>query len=276
MRVYGSMLKYLLILFLLIPLHVEAIGDLRVWVVGDPHSTRDNDFGYSPLTNAIDDSINGGDDIPAGPAFAWDIAVIAGDIFGQQACPDAAAGVIAVGEFTDSAGASPNRFYPVMGNHDANEANDNIYNAYVDPMGTSNLSLVDQAMRKYPVSGTYDHYAFEVENILFLMLSDQNYGNDAFGRNCTTQGGYPAGRHDQDTFDWLKSMVEANPGKISITVAHHSLYLTTAYTDYDEGYDEGIHGTMGQWADETGSSFVYAIEQCSKDGKDETESSCAI
>lgn len=265
----------LILLLCFIPINVDAKGVFNLWAISDAHITTDlaEDPPYSPLTNAIDDSTEGGDE--GGPAFSWDIAVYAGDYWGMQSCPDASDGTALIAQFTATAGVvHPNRVYGVIGNHDANEIDKAIFSSYVDPLGTAtNTSLIDNAMRKYPVSGNANGYAFEVENVLFLMLQDDNFGDDNFGRDCETAGGYPAGRHDQDTYDWWEGMVAANQDKNIITVTHHSLFETTAYTGYDEGRDEGIHGGT-TWADVKGSSFVYAIEQCSKDGQDELQGAC--
>src|SRR5690606_202361 len=94
------------------------------------------------------------------------------------------------------------------------------------------------------------------------------FGGPPFGRQCS--GGYPAGRYSKETYDWWVEQVEANPDKIIVTTAHHGLFDTTIYTGYDEGYQQGIHGGHS-WADQRGSSFIYAIDNWTIDGYDENQ-----
>jgi len=235
--------------------------DLTVWLFGDPHISLGS-TGYLPLESAIKDTKEGG--TQGGESFNWDIAVDAGDYISSQTCPTDAFGQALVDQYA-GANADPNKFYGVIGNHDASANDASWFEKWVDPLGQhTEYSGVSNENRPYPVDmendTTWDHYSFQVGNILYLMLGDHNYGGHPFGRDCSgsSGGGSPAGSYSLETFNWWKDKVEANPDKIIITVAHHGLYDTTIYTGLGEGVAEGIHGNQS-WADERGSSMVYAV-----------------
>jgi len=150
-----------------------------------------------------------------------------------------------------------NLFYSVIGNHDANETDNAWFERWVDPLGQStDYSMVDNLARPYPVAGEWDHYAFEVGNVLFLMLGDRNEGPPPFGRECS--GGYPAGRVTMETYLWWVDQVESHPNSIIITVSHQALHETTIYTGFNEGYDQGIHGGH-TWAEPLISGYTAIL-----------------
>jgi len=234
------------------------------WSISDPHLQTDLP-GYRSLESAILDSTYGGDQ--GGQSFAWDIATVAGDWTGVP-CPTDSEGQDLVNQWL-GAGANPNHFYGVIGNHDANSSDNSWFEKWVDPLGQhTEFSMVDNNARPYPVQGAWDHYSFQTGNILFLMLGDRNEGPPPFGRLCT--GGYPSGRMSLETYNWWVDQVESHPDYIIITVSHQGLFETTAYTGFDEGYQQGIHGGHS-WADRTGSSMIYTIDDWTLDGLDENE-----
>ena len=242
--------------------------DFSFWLIGDPHIQTDLDMQpqYRSLEAAIKDARFGGDE--GGERFDWDIALVTGDYTGRLQCPDDSFGRDLVEQFQRS-GADPNCFYGVIGNHDADPEN-LWFQKWIDPLGTHTaFSGVDNNKRPYPTQGEWDHYSFTVGNTLFLMLGDRNEGPPPFGRVC--RYGYPAGRLSEATFRWWVQQVESHPNSIIVTVAHHALWNTTVYTDFWEGYQQGIHGGHS-WADRVGSSMVYAIGDWTIDGFDSDRS----
>lgn len=234
------------------------------WSISDPHLQTDLP-GYRSLESAILDSTNGG--TQGGESFAWDIATVAGDWTGTV-CPTDSDGQDLIDQWA-GAGADPNYFYGVIGNHDANTSDNAWFEKWVDPLGQHTaFSLVDNTKRPYAVQGTWEHYSFEVGNILFLMLSDRNEGPPPFGRLCSA--GYPSGRMSLETYNWWVQQVDSHPNHIIITISHQALFETTVYTGFDEGYLQGIHGGHS-WADRRGSSMIYAIDNWTIDGLDENE-----
>jgi hypothetical protein len=234
------------------------------WSISDPHIQTDLP-GYRSLESAILDSANGGDQ--GGESFTWDIATVAGDWTGV-ACPTDSDGQDLIDQW-NGAGADPNRFYGVIGNHDANTSDNAWFEKWVDPLGQhTGFSGIDNGRRPYPVQGAWDHYSFQVGNILFLMLGDRNEGPPPFGRLCSA--GYPSGRMSLDTYNWWVQQVDQHPDLIIVTISHQALWETTAYTGFDEGYLQGIHGGHS-WADRRGSSMIYTIDDWTIDGLDENE-----
>ncbi len=234
------------------------------WSISDPHLQTDLP-GYRSLEAAILDSIYGGDQ--GGESFYWDIATVAGDWTGTV-CPSNSDGQDLIDQWI-GAGVDPNYFYGVTGNHDGGETDNWWFEKWIDPLGLNTaFSLVDNSARPYPVEGEWDHYSFKVGNLLFLMLSDRNEGPPPFGRLCSA--GYPSGRMSLETYNWWVQQVEAHPNHIIITISHQALFETTIYTGFFEGYEQGIHGGHS-WADQRGSSMIYAIDNWTIDGLDENE-----
>ncbi len=235
-----------------------------IWVIGDAHVHTEINNDYSSLQASITDSLRGGDE--GGASFKWDIILNTGDFTGKQACPSDKQGATVVKQY-EVTGFDPNRMYSVIGNHDSGESNADWFNKWIDPLGqNSNYSRISNHLRPFQVSGQWDHYSFQAGNVLFLMLGDNNFGGPPFGREC--KGGYPAGRYSKETYDWWVKQIEDNPDKIIVTVAHHALHETTIYTGFDEAAKLGVHGGI-TWADERGSSFIYAIDNWTVDGFNE-------
>ena len=59
-----------------------------------------------------------------------------------------------------------------------------------------------------PIEGTWEHYSFEVGNIIFLMLADRNDLPPPIGRG--SYGGYPAGAISEETFSWWRKKIKEN------------------------------------------------------------------
>jgi hypothetical protein len=241
-----------------------------VLVIGDPHVQSDLHRLRNPhysLEAVLRDSVEGGDE--GGGPMSWDIVVVTGDYTGDQTCPDDDKGAEVLAQIT-AAGVDPNRIYGVIGNHDA-DAGYQFFQRWIDPLGVNTEhSGVLNSWRPYPVTGVWDHYRFEVGNLLFLMLGDRNAPEDPYGRDCSVfQSGYPAGAVTADTFIWWQTMVESHPESNIITVFHQGLLDTTTGT----GLGEGVlnrHHAASTWADERGSSMLYAIANWTIDGYNST------
>ncbi len=124
----------------------------------------------------------------------------------------------------------------------------------------TSMSGVDSTKRPFPVRGQWDRYAFEMGNVLFLMLSDRNDGGPPVGRLTSGEnaGGYPAGAGTLATFDWWRQQVEANQDKIIVTCHHHMLVDTTVASGKWEGVEGGFHGKYPNGAPE-GTSYLYYV-----------------
>lgn len=229
--------------------------NLRLWGISDAHVGTDIRFGRRSLAEAIEQS----EDDKAG--FEWDIAVNLGDFSGNQTPPDDEEGELLIGQYGATRKHTRTEFYDVIGNHDSSRHGEPTqwwFRKYLDPTGESTEhSGIDNSKRKYPVSGTWEHYSFEVGNILFLMLADRNDFPPPIGRG--EHGGFPAGAITGETFDWWREKVGSNPDRIIITGHHHMIKETTVASGLNEGCDQGYHGRMKDGAPQ-GSSFIYFVD----------------
>lgn len=224
-------------------------ADYQFWVFSDPHVSPN---GRTEISDAIADLAGTG----TGDALAWDIALVPGDWIGRQDCPESSDGLLVRDQIIRS-GVDPHRIYGAIGNHDADE-DYQWFQTWIDPMGTHpTTSGISNASRPYPVEGAWDHYRFETSDFVFLVLGDRNAPGEPFGRDCEVKRGYPAGGYSLATYQWWVRQVEAAEKPV-ITVAHHALHDTTAYTRTYEGADNGIHSKFTE-ADRIGSSFVFGI-----------------
>jgi predicted phosphodiesterase len=207
-------------------------SELNVWIFSDPHV--DPSSRYKPIAEALADA----------KTFPWDIAVVPGDWISSQRCPTDRHGREIIRQFGDT---DLRKIYTVIGNHDA------------DPNYAWFLKWLNPIQDKiYPVTGEWDHYSFKIGKVLFLVLGDRNAPGEPFGRVCNKKGGYPAGGYSLETYDWWVAQLEDPKNKkfTIVTIAHHGLIDTTAYTGYGEGRSK--HGEYAL-EDKVGSSFIYGI-----------------
>lgn len=230
-----------------------------MWAISDAHVGTDIQFGRESLADAIRHSEQGGEE--GGPAFDWDFAVNLGDFSGGQTTPEDDEGRMVIGQYAVAKKHRREDFYDVIGNHDATAHGQPTqwwFRRWLDPTGeNTQYSGVDNARRKFPVTGTWEHYSFEAGNMLFLMLADRNDMPPPVGRG--EFGGYPAGAISQETFDWWTDAVRSNPDKIIVSCHHHMIKDTTVASGLNEGCDLGYHGRMKDGAPQ-GSSFIYFVD----------------
>ncbi len=231
----------------------------RLWAGGDAHVGTDlRRDGRRSLAEAILQTERGGDE--GGTPFEWDIMLDTGDLSGSQTPPDDEEGQEVVAQYGASTAHPREHFYNLLGNHDASGADEPCqwwFRKWVDPTGEhTEHSGVHADRRPYPVVGTWERYAFEVGNILFLLMGDRNDGGPPVGRG--EKGGYPAGAVTLETFEWWKQMVEANPDKIIVTAHHHMLKETTVASGPWEGVDGGYHGRFDDGGPK-GASYLYWV-----------------
>lgn len=238
----------------------EPVPDpFRIWVAGDAHIQKDlKKSGYRSLAEALADTRSD----EAG--FEWDLWVNPGDFTGTGTCPGDEEGRQLLAQLV---GFDRHRMYSVPGNHDSNSDDASWFRTYVDPLGASTqTSGVDPDRRPYPTTGAWDHYSFQVGNVVFLMLGDENFGSPPFGRQCGD--GYPAGRYSRETWEWWRNQVQEHADDIVVTVAHHTLHETTIYTEFGQGTKYAHDGgNNDSWADQRGSAFIYAIDDRTIDGR---------
>ncbi len=258
-------------------LDVRLTDAFVLWGFSDPHVNTDLTQGsYLSLETAVKDTLG---TTGTGHGFNWDLAVVLGDVTGDEECPGPAQFTELVNQFA-STGVNRNLFYTVVGNHDFGDNRDHAYvEKYLDPLGTHTAtSNVDASQMPYPIlpGAEFDHYAFEFGNVLFLMLGDRNDADYPFGRTCGSSflkddgshgidgvndgRGHPAGTYTLETYNWWVDQIENNPDKIIITTAHHQLLNTGARSGIGEGVlaPEAPHGNHG-WADAAGSGFIYTM-----------------
>ena len=244
----------------------------RLWAMGCSHVDRDikhND--RESLGEAIRQSEGRNDD--GAPPFDWDVAVHLGDLSATQGYPTDDVGREVVRQFSRTAKHRREDFYNIEGNHDASDPGGPTrawFQKWVDPIGeNTRFSTVDPDRRTYPVEGTAERYSFRVGNILFLMMSDHNYGGPPVGRIAREghSGGYPAGAVTGETFRWWRQKVEENNDSIIISTHHHMLRETTVGSGPFEGFTKTSDGGWrsnfhGYFPDggPRGASYLYFVD----------------
>jgi hypothetical protein len=228
----------------------------RLWVGACSHVHSDLKQGRRSLGEAIEQSESGGAE--GGPPFDWDVMLHLGDISGTQTPPTDADGPPVVEQLTSGKKHRIEQIYQLLGNHDASGPGEDTqwwFRKWIDPTGQSTeYSRVHADRRPFQTEGTWERYSFTAGNILFLMMGDRNDGGPPRGRGDF--GGYPAGAITNDTFEWWKRNVEANPDKIVVTCAHHVLRDTTTASGRNEGVPGGYHK---KYVDEAGASYLYWV-----------------
>jgi hypothetical protein len=195
------------------------------------------------LVEAIQHSEFGTSD--GAPSFEWDMAVDLGDQSGAQHLPDDDEGGEVARQFMKGLREHKREdIYSVCGNHDRSGLDQEKnwwWHKWLDPMGEfTKYSGVDASRRTYPTSGTWEHYSFQVGNVLFLMMSDINEPTQRPGRDLL--GGNPGGVVSGETFEWWKNMVEGNQDKIIVSTHHYMLKDTTVASGEWEGMRKDASG----------------------------------
>ncbi len=246
----------------------------NVWVAGDAHITTDSLYGIESLKLALRQSEGywspffveeekDGVFLPV-PAINWDIMLNLGDYSSSGYFPNDEEGRMVVDQYKALTKHYREDVYSVIGNHDANyydQGPGSWFSKWIEPLNNNDgndnaeFSGVNPELRRFPVTGTWEHYKFEAGNVLFLMLADRNDVSNPVGRGNSEDhkfGGFPPGAVTRDTFNWWKQQVEDNPEKIIITAHHHALRGTTTTSGFD---DPSIHPGDG-----IGGYLAYIIE----------------
>jgi hypothetical protein len=214
----------------------------RLWAFGDCHVGTDLRHGRESLAGALRTSERGGSE--GGPPFEWDIAIDVGDMSGGQAVPEDAEGQEIVRQFGALERHAREAIYSVCGNHDRSGLHEPPawwWQKWIDPLGAHTaFSGVDASKRPYPVEGTWERYAFQVGNVLFLMMSDINEPTQEVGRGDL--GGNPGGVVSGETYRWWVDMVEAHPEQVILSVHHYVLKETTVASGEWEGVRRDAEG----------------------------------
>jgi len=233
----------------------------RLWAMGCAHVGTDLRYGRESLVDAIRQSEEDG--------FQWDVALHLGDISGAMSSPQDDEGLEVLRQLSAMRRHRREQIYFLAGNHDASGPDEPCqwwFRKWIDPTGeNSEFSGVNADGRSYPVTGTWERYAFRVGNVLFLVMSDRNDGGPPVGRG--PRGGYPAGAITGETFEWWRRMVEDNQDCIIISAHHHMLKETTVASGPWEGF---IQDERGEWqghyhgfcADGAprGASYLYFVD----------------
>lgn len=241
----------------------EKDGIFNLWAFGDCHVGSDKRSERDSLSDSLRqvESENG---------FDWDIGVDVGDMSGGQKVPEDEEGEEIVKQFSVMKKHIREQIYNLSGNHDRSGIDEPPawwWRKWLDPMGkNTEFSQVDNSLRPYPVTGTWERYSFQVGNILFLMMSDINAPHQTIGRGDL--GGNPAGVVSRETFEWWRTMVESNQDKIIISAHHYMLKETTVASGEWEGMrkDENgewtshYHGLKPQGAPK-GASYLYFLDE---------------
>ena len=236
-------------------------NQFRLWAMSCAHVGSDIREGRESLADAIRHSERD---------FEWDIAVNLGDFSGTRTTLEDSEGLEIVRQFSALTKHKREDIYTLAGNHDAThyyeEPTQWWFRKWIDPTGeSSEYSKVDPNNMRFGVEGSWERYSFRAGNLLFLMMSDRNDLPPPVGRG--DWGGYPAGAVTGETFEWWKSMVEANQDSIIISSHHHMLKDTTVASGAWEGHkkdDEGnwesyYHGYFPDGGPE-GSSYLYFLD----------------
>ena len=219
---------------------------LSVWAQGDAHVGRDKEHGRDSLAEALMQSECG--DGSGAPPFHWDFAINVGDYCGDVGTPTDEEGEEVCRQFSVLKKHRREHIYSVCGNHDRDglkSPEGAWFRKWIDPMGENTAySGVDAARYPYPVTGTWSHYAFEVGNIVFLMMSDVNERSRSRGRG--ELGGNPGGVVTAETFQWWSEQVARNRDRIVISVHHYMLKETTLGSGLWEGMKKDEKGNWIQ------------------------------
>ena len=240
----------LLVSFLVSPIAAEqpeAKRVFRLWAMGCSHIDKDLQRGRrESLGEAIRQSEGRNGD--GAPSFDWDIAIHLGDLSATQGYPTDEVGREVLRQFATAKKHRREDFYNLEGNHDASDPAEPVrhwYAKWVDPTGENTaISGVDPKRRPFPIEGTAERYSFRVGNLLFLMMSDHNYGGPPVGRIARHghPGGYPAGAVTGETFDWWRRMVKENSDCVIVSAHHHMLRETTVGSGPFEGFRKRADG----------------------------------
>ena len=250
----------------------ESKRVFRLWAMGCSHVDSDiKHDNRESIGEAVRQSEGRNGD--EAPPFDWDIAVHLGDLSATQGYPTDEVGLEVVRQFSLGEKHRREDFYNVEGNHDASDPEGPLrhwFSKWVDPTGENTAtSGVDPESRPFPVEGSAERYSFRVGNILFLMMSDNNYGGPPVGRTARPghSGGYPAGAVTGQTFDWWRRMVEENPDCAIISTHHHMLSETTVASGPFEGFTKTADGKWqskyhGYFPDggPEGASYLYFVD----------------
>jgi len=232
------------------------VEPLRIWACGCCHIHSDLKHGRRSLAEAIEQSEDGGAE--GGEPFEWDVMLNLGDLSGTQGPPRDVDGPPVVEQLRAGRRSRAEQIYCLLGNHDASGPGEDTqwwFRKWIDPTGEHpQYSGVRAERRPFPIEGTWERYSFVAGNVLVLMIGDRNDGGPPKGRGEV--GGYPAGAITRETFEWWRTMVEANQDRIIITCAHHMLRDTTTAT----GRWEGVHGNYHhEYEDAEGASYLYWV-----------------
>ena len=245
----------------------------RIWAFADSHVGTDITYQRESLAEAIRQSENGGDD--GGPSFGWDIALSLGDFAGGFGVPTDEEGQELVRQFSALDIHSREDIYSIAGNHDATiytEPTQWWFRKWIDPLGeNTQFSGVDPDNRKYPITGDWERYFFQVGNLLFLMMSDRNDLPPPVGRGRIDAsqeiGGYPAGAVTSETFSWWQEAIDDNPDAIILSAHHHMLKETTTGSGPWEGFTTSADGSrralyhgLNPGGAPEGASYLYFLD----------------
>jgi len=203
------------------------------------------------------------------PGFDWDIMLHLGDLNrGEPTPPRDEHGREVHRQWSALRHHRREQLYNLLGNHDASglsEADDDRetqwwFQKWIDPTGERpDTSGVDTDARPFAVEGTWERYAFEAGNVLFLMMSDRNDLPPPIGRSPYSESsGFPAGAVTDETFEWWRDKVEHNQDKIIVTCHHNVLKDTTIASGHWEGIFYDRHGYTAEGAPE-GSGYLYFV-----------------
>ena len=164
---------------------------LRLWVSACAHVGTDLRFKRESLAEAIRHSEQG---TPGGaPAFEWDLALVLGDLSGNQGSPSDEEGREVLRQMAAAQQHRREQFYCIAGNHDASgpdEPSMGWFQKWIDPEGThTEFSGIDNRRRPYPIEGTWERYAVQIGNVRLLMMSDRNDGGPPVGRRWVAING---------------------------------------------------------------------------------------
>lgn len=244
---------------------------LNIWASGCAHVSADLAEGRASLGDAIQQ---------AERDFDWDIAINVGDFSAAFGLPTEEEGRAITRQFGALQTHRREDIYTICGNHDRNAPDEPVarwFRKWIDPMGEHTAtSGVDVRRYRYPPTGTFERYHFEIGNIRFLMMSDMNEASQPLGRGVL--GGNPGGVVTRDTFDWWVDQVETHHhDKIIVTAHHYLLRDTTVATGAWEGmkrdaagnWTTDYHGYYEQGTPHA-ASYLYWVGGAAGDGAFET------
>jgi len=224
---FVSLILILFILFASLTVPIKIVkadsGSITLWVCSDMQGAPT--WSWSDWSDAANDV----------SSISFDAVISLGDLIGMTATNNNGGNASQYFDqylnYFAQTGHNQSELYNLLGNHDWSGASFGgpHYHAW------KKLDDINVSDRPFPIlegitNETNWNYTFQIGNVLFIMLSDDNATADGSGLRTHNQGVIT-----NATFNWWKNLVINNQDKIIITCSHQPLEGTVVYSSLDVG-----------------------------------------